>query len=462
MTVLAVGLSLTLAAALPGGPLNPSAPPPARPPQTVEAHLTASAFNWTIAPNVTIEVWGYNGQIPGPEIRLREGDTLRATLHNNLTEPTTIHWHGMEVPASQDGVPGLSQDPVLPGANYTYEFVAKHAGTFFYHSHYGEAEQVDRGLAGPLIVEPRGGLQGADREFVIVLDEWAVPEPAAAQQMPSAPAMPPGADMMNMTDEDLAALHGEVHEFLMDSQAAMMSQMSGSSSAHGAAGMNNGSMTSGGMMGMDMTGMNGSMAGHGNATVAMDSGMWANLTHAEKVEHMEAMGAMAEVHAGMADMMGSMSGSTMGMGGMGGSMDAYNYWTINGKSYPLTQPLQVKKGERVLVRIINVGVMQTHPIHLHGHDLQVVATDGHALAQPYYKDTLPVAPGERYDVLVVADNPGVWAFHCHELHHLANGMAGPGGMMTTFAYEGYAPLGSAMPPPPSNSTGMPPGGGHNH
>ena len=420
---------------LPGGPFSPPPPPAGEPPKTVSVDLTASAFNWTIAPNVTIPVWGYNGQIPGPEIRLREGDTLNATLHNNLAAPTTIHWHGMEVPASQDGVPGLSQDPVMPGENYTYEFVAKHAGTFFYHSHYDEAGQVDRGLAGALIVEPRGGLAGVDREYVLVIDEWAVQPASAMGAMPSAPMVPTPGAMMNMSDEELAAMHAEMHAYMSAVMAAMMSMMMGG--GHGGSSTNttmHGNMTMGGM---------GNMSGMGNSTMGWE-GMTANMTHEEHVAHMGSMVAMVEMHADMGNQMDSMMmGGSMGMGG---SMDNYNYWTINGKSYPLSTPLNVTGGDRVLVRIINVGVMQTHPMHLHGHDMKVVATDGHDLTAPYYKDTLPVAPGERYDVIVVADNPGVWAFHCHELHHLANGAMGPGGMMTTFAYDGATPLGSGAPP----------------
>lgn len=443
-TALALLGAAAFAMTFPGGPLSAPPAPAGGPPKTVEVHLTASVFNWTIAPNVTLAVWGYNGQIPGPEIRLREGDTLNATLHNELPAPTTVHWHGMEVPASQDGVPGLSQHPILPGANYTYEFVATHAGTFFYHSHYDEADQVDRGLAGALIVEPRGGLVGVDREYVLVLDEWAVAPAQAVGTMPEAPRMPVPSDMMNMSDEELAALHAEMHAYMSGVMEAMMSMM-----------MGGGHSTSGGNATMDqnmtMGGM-GHMSGMGNSTVGWD-GMTANMTYEERVAHMESMAAMVEMHSGMADQMDSMMMD--GSMGMGGSMDNYNYWTINGKSYPLTSPLNVTEGGRVLVRIINVGVMQTHPMHLHGHDMQVVATDGHALTAPYFKDTLPVAPGERYDVLIAADNPGVWAFHCHELHHLANGDTGPGGMMTTFAYEGALPLGGSMPP---MDGGM--GGGH--
>jgi FtsP/CotA-like multicopper oxidase with cupredoxin domain len=99
--------------------------------------------------------------------------------------------------------------------------------------------------------------------------------------------------------------------------------------------------------------------------------------------------------------------------------------TINGKSFPATGAIVAKQGERVRVRFMNEG-LQIHPMHLHGFYMQVFAQDGYPLAQPYYCDTLNIAPGQRYDVLIQADEPGVWAFHCHILTHAesAHGMFG--------------------------------------
>jgi len=91
-------------------------------------------------------------------------------------------------------------------------------------------------------------------------------------------------------------------------------------------------------------------------------------------------------------------------------------WTINGKSYPNTEPLLVKAGDRVRARLFNMS-MENHPMHLHGYYMQVFAKDGALLPQPYLADTLNLAPGERYDVLVECTEPGAWAFHCHILTH---------------------------------------------
>ncbi len=104
------------------------------------------------------------------------------------------------------------------------------------------------------------------------------------------------------------------------------------------------------------------------------------------------------------------------------------YFTLNGKSFPATETVEVKRGQRVLFRLIGAGQF-VHPMHLHGTDFAVVAKDGHPLATPYKADVVQVAPGERYDIAFTATEPGKWAFHCHIGHHLTNNGASPGGLM---------------------------------
>jgi len=118
-----------------------------------------------------------------------------------------------------------------------------------------------------------------------------------------------------------------------------------------------------------------------------------------------------------------------------------NYFTINGKAYPATEPVIVRAGERVRIRLINPGQV-AHPMHLHGHSFKIVATDGHAVPElaQLTKDTVNVATGERYDIEFVADNPGVWFFHCHIAHHMTNDGQEPGGLITLVQYEGYQPI----------------------
>src|SRR5262249_58111091 len=111
-----------------------------------------------------------------PLLRWREGDVVTLRLHNRLREPTSIHWHGLIVPADMDGVPGLSFDGVAPQTTFTYRFKVNQSGTYWYHSHSRFQEQV--GLYGPLIVEPRNGERHrVDRDYVVLLSDWTDTDP---------------------------------------------------------------------------------------------------------------------------------------------------------------------------------------------------------------------------------------------------------------------------------------------
>ena len=145
-----------------------------------EFQLVAKEASWDIIKGVSVPAITYNGQVPGPLIRVTEGDTLRVTLKNELNEATAIHWHGLHIPNAMDGVPPLTQQGIEPGQSFTYEFPASHAGTFMYHSHLNAAEQIDRGLYGTLIIDPAQPVKTTfDKEFTMMLGAWnttAMPE----------------------------------------------------------------------------------------------------------------------------------------------------------------------------------------------------------------------------------------------------------------------------------------------
>jgi FtsP/CotA-like multicopper oxidase with cupredoxin domain len=260
--------------------------------------LTTKAVRWPILDGTTITAFTYNGTVPGPMIRVTEGDQVRIVVKNELPDATTVHWHGVEVPNAMDGVPGVTQAPIEPGESFTYEFVAKPAGTFMYHSHFEGDVQVSAGLYAPFIIDPK--------------------EPEEN---------PPAVDQTLMISESR----------LRDGQTFAP---------------------------MPMTGMES------------------------------------------------------------------NFFTINGKAFPATEEVTVKKGERVRLRLIGIGQF-IHPMHLHGIPFKIVATDGHAVpeAAQLTKDTVTVAPGERYDIEFVATEPGQWMLHCHILHHTTNDNVEPGGLM---------------------------------
>jgi FtsP/CotA-like multicopper oxidase with cupredoxin domain len=314
-------------------------------PRTI--HLEAREVKWELAPGKTVKAMAYNGQVPGPEIRAREGERLRVIVKNSLAEPTTIHWHGVDVPNGMDGVPGVTQDPVQPGATFTYEFEARPAGTRWYHTHFDEHRQMDLGLAAPLIIEPNGKEPLAhDRELTVVLDDWAT---GTGRPLPS-------------TDAGTAGGRGS------------------------AGGMMSGMMRGGGMGGM--------MGGRG---------------------------------------MGGMMG--------GGNEPAYDVMTINGKAYPATEPLRMKTGERVRLRVINASAEHTHVLRLAGHRLRVTHTDGNPLRAPVDVDALPIAPAERYDAVVVANHAGAWFLHCTQPGHVEAGERMP------VLYEGHARATAPDPEP---------------
>ncbi|HKW56555.1 MAG TPA: copper oxidase [Candidatus Acidoferrum sp.] len=135
--------------------------------------LAAEPVKRKIAPFKTIDAWGYNGSCPGPTIQVHEGDRVRVIFENKLPESTSLHWHGLEVPIEQDGVPWISQKPIAPGEKYIYEFTVHQEGTFFYHAH--SAMQEMMGQIGFFVAHPQENYEPhAHHDFGLVLQEWAV------------------------------------------------------------------------------------------------------------------------------------------------------------------------------------------------------------------------------------------------------------------------------------------------
>jgi len=247
--------------------------------------LTCSEVEWEVEPGRTVKAWAYNGQVPGPQIRVREGDRVRVNLKNELPQSTAVHFHGLELANAMDGVPFVTQPPIKPGESFSYEFVVPNSGSHMYHSHHNAAYQVGMGLLGAFIVEPKD----ARNEPKVDVDQ-----------------------VMILND----TMHG---------------------------------------------------------------------------------------------------------------------YTLNGKSFPATEPLVAKLGQTVRIRFMNEGMM-IHPMHLHGMHMTVIAKDGWDQPAPWKCDTLNIAPGERWDVIVKATNPGTWAFHCHILPH-AESEHGMLGMVTALVVQ---------------------------
>jgi manganese oxidase len=138
-------------------------------------HLVAEPVMREIAPGLEIEAWGYNGVTPGPLIECVEGDRVRFYVTNKLPEPTTVHWHGVLLPAGMDGVAGLTQVKIEPGQTFKYEFTMKHAGTFMYHPHFDEMIQIALGMVGMIVVHPRRREPRRVRDYSLMAHEWMIP-----------------------------------------------------------------------------------------------------------------------------------------------------------------------------------------------------------------------------------------------------------------------------------------------
>ena len=154
--------------------------------------LTASVIRWTILPGVTVDGYAYNGQIPGPRIRIREGDRVRIDVHNQLPEITTIHWHGLILPNQMDGPAYVTQPPIRPGSSYSYQFTAAQHGTYFYHPHAKPDRTQALGLYGALIIDPADPATEvkADHEYVVQLQEWLLREGLTFPSMPMEGGLP--------------------------------------------------------------------------------------------------------------------------------------------------------------------------------------------------------------------------------------------------------------------------------
>jgi len=274
--------------------------------------LVAETVKREILPGLFINVWGYNGSMPGPTIQVYPGDYINIRVINRLPEATSVHWHGLDVPNVMDGVPNVEPSPKIdPGKNFDYHFkIVNPPGTHMYHTHFHTSMQEMKGLGGAFIILEPTSASYIHRDFFIMLQEFHV---------------------------------------------------------------------------------NGLKVG--------------------------------EVTPGIYDI-DPMS-------------DDFNFFTMNGKCFPYTTPLILKMGENVKIRLGNI-VHGAHPIHIHGHQFVVSASDGNniPIQNRLIKTTINVASGETYDVEFMTNNPGTWPFHCHIPHHMSNNMQKPmGGMSTVIIYQ---------------------------
>ena len=406
--------------------------------------LTAASGTIRPSPETSTTNWTYNEQFPGPELRVQEGDVLSVELTNDLREETTIHWHGIPVPNPVDGVPNVTQDPIASGETFTYTFRAEPAGTYFYHSHVGL--QLDRGLLGPLIVEEPDPHVEYDREYVVVVDDYLPGEP----RLPSDRGMGGGGRMMGDVRPPYEGLliNGRLPENpqmfdVAEGERIRFRFVNASSATVFGVRIAGHEMTVTHADGQPVEPVDadsfvfGAGERYDAVVEATNPGRWflqadaldGNEPPARAVVEYESTGGSGtpqspsssnnRLQYGDLRAVSSLDGvsgrpdRTFDLTLSRGGGQSYT-WTIDGQAYPDADPLNIRPGEHVRIRMTNQSPV-VHPMHLHGHFFQV----GNAV-----KDTV-IVPGHRGQVTIDfhADNPGRWLFHCHNLYHLDAGMA---------------------------------------
>ena len=433
--------------------------------------LRAASLEQAIRPGgPRANFWGFNGTVPGPVLRFRKGETVRLMLQNALATETAIHWHGVRVPNSMDGVPFVTQNPVRSGEQFAYEFTVPDSGTFWYHPHQSSFEQVPRGLYGALIVEEERPIE-VDREWVWVLSDVRL-----------------GDDGRQVED------FGRILDFANDGRIGNQVLLNGKA----AGGDHSVEVRSGERIRLRLINAAAArifqleMPGHEMKVIALDGqavephvvdsltlgpGMRTDLVldclqspgtrHLIKDVNRCSVGPIAEIAYRQGRPLREKASSAsirlasnalpepdlgratehhiMFQGGMRGApvigivdgkpakthelMEQHGLaWTMNFTARHehslMHEPfLNLRVGEHVTLKMINETDF-VHPMHLHGHFFRVVAVDGKRQVLQPWRDTVLMAPRQTIDVAFVADNPGEWMFHCHILDHAAGGMMG--------------------------------------
>jgi len=455
---LAGAASAAAAASLPRA--TRAAPTPIR-----EFKLTAAPARWPIVgkPHPDTEVWCYGGRIPGPEIRVRQGEPVRIVVENKLEQDTTVHWHGIRLPIAMDGVPGLTQPPIQPGASFTYEFTPPDAGTFWYHPHANSLQQLGRGMAGALIVEEAEPVP-VDRDMLWMLSDWRLTSRAQiasgfgnAMEAGMSGRVGNTVTINGAVSDEIPVRAGErVRLRLVNSSLARIMALRFEGHRPVVVAIDGqpcepheperGRLLLGPAMRIDvMLDMRGVAGRRYRVIDDFYDGLSYWLTQlayedkpAVRARPLDAPLSLprnplpepdlanAERHELrlQGGMMGG--GAMMGMGGMMG-MGRGASWAINGTSMTsdghagMAPLLTLQRGRSYRLRMRN-DTAWWHPMHLHGHSFRVLARNGSAVPHRQWADTVLVPPKEAVDVAFVADNPGDWMLHCHVTDHQVSGM----------------------------------------
>jgi FtsP/CotA-like multicopper oxidase with cupredoxin domain len=411
--------------------------------QVIEYALEASEFNWEIAPGKSILAWGFNNQVPGPVLRARKGDTLVVTVKNNLKEPTTIHWHGIRLPAPMDGT-GEVQKPIQPGEVYQYRFTVPDAGTFWYHSHINETVQMERGMYGGLVVEEdTDPVMDADRVFLIddmkLNGKLEFKEGNFVERFKERHDGREG-DTLLLNGKETPTIHmaagqRERWRFINSSSARYFILHLGGKPFPIIA-------TDGGLIehpqtvtevlitpGERVDIMAGPFAE--GEVFALETLPYDRTTFLKARRRRFAtiqVGTAQPSRAFLPQNLRTIEPLTLQAApanrkvklSVGPSLKRGLDFLVNNQLHGHDAP--VKVGELQVWEVTNSSLMD-HPFHLHGFFFQVLEVNGKAPEYRAWKDTVNITPRTKIKIAWLPDNrPGKWMYHCHILEHHAAGM----------------------------------------
>jgi len=390
---------------------------------TPDAHfeLVAKQADIRLSSGHVVHGLTFNGASPGPELRVREGDLAEVVLRNaDVESGVPIHWHGVDVPNAEDGVAGVTQDAVLPGERYVYRFRVEQVGTFWYHSHQVSSEEVQRGLFGVLVVEPREKPPGLDLVAAAhTYDGIPTLNRDETWYRHRVPAGTPVRIRLVNTDSVL-------HRFTVTGAPFRVLAIDGTD-LHEPGLLANVALPVAAGGRVDVGYVQRGAVRIGLATgPAIALSPWGGPPPAESRLTSDldplAYGTPAPTPFSASSSFDRRFDLTITkkIGFFDGKPG--RHWAIDGSVYPDVPMFAVEQGDLVQMTIHN-GTGVVHPMHLHGHHALVLGRNGTpSSGSPWWVDTLDVDPGDTYVVAFRADNPGIWMDHCHNLGHAAAGL----------------------------------------
>jgi FtsP/CotA-like multicopper oxidase with cupredoxin domain len=395
----------------------------------ISLDLQAGEIDWAYAPDRSLRGFGLNGSVPGPLIEAETGDTVRARLTNNLPQPTTIHWHGLRVPAPMDGTEAV-QPPVQPGESFEYVFEVPDAATFWYHSHVNETEQLERGLYGAFVV--RGPDEPAlDAERVLLLDDLKLAENGELAPFGEHHELHEGREgdvlLVNGREQpELELAAGQVERWrIVNAANTRFVRLSIGGRPFSVIG------TDGGLVTAPLEATEILLTPGERADLAVGPFSEGEVLEIVGLPYDRGRGEprrdrFATLRVGAAaPSRAEIPGSLREIERLA-DPDAEPNRTVDMKAlmhgghHQRDDPLRV--GELQVWDLVN-ETSQDHPFHLHGFFFQVVSENGEPPPMLAWKDTVNVPRKQRVRIAWLPDDrPGEWMYHCHILEHHAMGM----------------------------------------